>query len=253
MPWDPARYNLFKQERSAPFEDLVKLVEVRPHLQVVDLGCGTGELTSRLAGLLPESQVLGIDSSPEMLRETAEHQAENLRFQPGLLEDLQGSWDLIFSNAAMQWVEDHPRLIARLFSKLKPGGQLAVQMPSNHTHLTHMLILELAGQEPFFTALSGWTRQPPVLSIDEYARLLYLCGGTDLLVFEKIYPHILANSDALANWTSGTALVPYLERLGAEMSELFLARYRAKLKQNFPDSPVFYPFRRILFSARRKD
>ncbi len=251
MPWNPDRYQLFKNERTAPFDDLLALVEPRPGMRVIDLGCGTGELTRRLADRLPESEVLGVDASPEMLEKTTAYTRPGLRFLCQHIEEVQGEWDLVFSNAAVQWVENHTALVPRLLEMVRPGGQLAVQMPSNHTHPTHTLIAEIAGQEPFREALDGWTRRSPVLSLESYAKMLYDHGGKDLVVFEKIYPHVLENADALADWTSGTALVPYFERLGTELSARFMERYRQALRQRFPEQPVFYGFKRILFSARR--
>ena len=94
-------------------------------------------------------------------------------------------------------------------------------------------------------------RAVPVLPVDAYAELLYAHGGTDLTVFEKVYPHVLADADALAEWTSGTALVPYFDRLPPELHDPFMARYRARLAARWPGSPVFYGFRRILFAATR--
>jgi trans-aconitate 2-methyltransferase len=249
MPWDPERYHQFQRERFAPFEDLLRLVQVRPGLRVVDLGCGTGELTRRLADALPDSTVLGLDASAEMLRRAAEQIRPGLRFELGTIEEVEGGWDLVFSHAAIQWVPDHEALVPRLLSLVTPGGQLAVQLPSNHGHPTHTLIRELASAEPFCTALGGWTRPAPVLPADRYAELLYEHGATELTVFEKVYPHILANADALADWVSGTALVPYFERLSAGLREEFMAQYRAHVRALWPGSPVFYPFRRILFSA----
>ncbi len=251
MPWNPDRYHQFQQERSAPFEDALALVERHAGLSVIDLGCGTGELTRRLADALPESDVLGLDASAEMLARALPYERPGLRFQQGTIESVEGQWDLVFSHAAIHWVDNHPQLIPRLLSLVKPGGQLVVQLPSNHTHPTHQLILETAQEEPFATALNGWVRHSPTLSIDAYAELLYTHGGTHLTVFEKIYPHVLQDADALADWTSGTTLVPYFERLSEEMRQHFLARYRAKLRARFPGSPVFYGFRRILFAATR--
>jgi trans-aconitate 2-methyltransferase len=121
----------------------------------------------------------------------------------------QQGWDLIFSHAALHWVADHGTLIPRLLSLLAPGGQLAVQAPSNHGHPSQALILELAGEEPFRSALDGWRRVSPVLTIRQYAELLFAYGATDIVVFEKVYPHVLENADAVADWVSGTALVPY--------------------------------------------
>lgn len=251
MPWDPEQYHRFQAERFAPFEDLVKLVRVRTGLRVIDLGCGTGELTHRLADLLPESEVVGIDSSPEMLRKAEAQARPGLRFEAGDLAAAEGTWDLVFSHAAIQWVDDHEALVPRLLALVRPGGQLVVQQPSNHTHPSRIEIIATAGEEPFRTVLDGWTRQSPVLPVDRYAQLLYGAGGHDLVVFEKVYPHVLPDADAIAEWTRGTALMPYLERLPAALHEPFMERYRARLRAWFPETPVFYGFRRILFAASR--
>jgi len=254
MPWNPEQYLQFEAERAAPFVDLLALVRVRPGLRVIDLGCGTGELTRRLADALPDSNVLGVDNSPEMLARAAGLARPGLAFAEQRIEDAVADgaqWDLVFSHAAIQWVPDHAALVPRLLGMVRPGGQLAVQLPSNHDHLTHRLILTLAGAEPFRSALGGWTRQVPVLDLAGYADLLYHAGGRELTVFEKVYPHVLAEADALAAWTRGTALVPYLERLPADLHGPFLDRYRAALRAQWPRGPVFYGFRRTLFAATR--
>lgn len=250
MPWNPEQYHKFQAERSAPFEDLLKLVEVRPHLKGIDLGCGTGELTRRLADSLPESQVLGLDSSPHMLAQADSVKRAGLTFELGDQANFAGQWDLIFSNAALQWSENHPRLIGQLYGSLAPGGQIAVQVPSNHTHISHRLILETAREEPFQSGLNGFVRIAPVLAIDEYAQLLFTLGAEQITVFEKVYLHVLENSDAVVEWVSGTALVPYFERLGANKAA-FLDIIQKKYQAAMPSQPVFYPFKRILFSARK--
>jgi trans-aconitate 2-methyltransferase len=250
MPWNPEKYHQFNSERSAPFFDLLELVNVRPGLRVVDLGCGTGELTRHLADSLPESEVLGLDSSAQMLERTAEHSRPGLRFTLGNLAELNGAWDLIFSNAALQWCDDHGQLLPFLFSHLAPGGQMAVQVPSNHYSTAHLTILEIARREPFISALDGWKRQSPVLSIEAYAELLFREGAQDITVFEKVYPHVLQNADAILDWISGTALVPYFERLD-HLKDNFVDAIRQELRALIPGEPVFYPFRRTFFSARK--
>jgi len=250
MPWNPDKYHQFQTQRSAPFDDLLELVEIRPGLKVVDLGCGTGELTHRLADTLPDSDVLGLDSSPQMLERTEEYERPGLRFELGDLAKLECQWDLIISNAALQWSENHVELIPYLFKHLNPGGQMAVQVPSNHGGPTHLIILKVAGREPYYTALKGWTRQSPVLPIETVAGLLFQEGAQDILAFDKIYPHVLENADAIIDWVSGTALVPYFERLG-DMKDKFLEELREDLRAEFPGDPVFYPFRRTFFSARK--
>ena len=250
MPWDPNQYHKFQAQRSAPFYDLLALVDVRPNLKVVDLGCGTGELTRQLADSLPDSDVTGIDSSPHMLDKAASFSSPNLRFVQGDQSQLTGQWDLIFSNAALHWSENHTELIPHLFRSLNPGGQIAVQVPSNHNHISHQIIRETAGEEPFRSILGGFQRYAPVLAIDQYAQLLFDCGGENIVIFEKVYAHILETSDAVVEWISGTACVPYFEKLG-DHKESFVATIRKKMREVLPQSPVFYPFRRTLFSARR--
>ena len=251
MPWNPARYHQFQNDRFAPFADLLSLVKIRAGLRVIDLGCGSGELTRRLADALPASEVVGIDSSPEMLERAGKQARKGLSFERGAIEDIEGEWDLIFSHAAIHWVDDQRSLIAQLISHLSTGGQLAVQLPSNHGHVAHTLITETAAEEPFRSALGGWQRESPVLSISEYAELLYEHGGSEITVFEKVYPSLLEDSKALAEWTAGSTLVPYFERLPEELHERFMERYRASLAAIYPATPVFYPFRRTLFAATR--
>src|SRR5262245_1476533 len=175
MPWDPNQYHKFQAQRSAPFYDLMALVEVRLNLKVVDLGCGTGELTRQLAGKLLESDGTGIDSSLQMLEKASTLAGPFLRFIQGNQSQLTGEWDLIFSNAALHWSENHAALLPYLYGRLKPGGQIAVQVPSNFNHISHQIIRETAGEEPFRSILDGFQRYAPVLSIDQYAQILYDC------------------------------------------------------------------------------
>ncbi|HKJ38727.1 MAG TPA: methyltransferase domain-containing protein, partial [Anaerolineales bacterium] len=243
-----------QNQRSAPFYDLLALVDVRENLKTIDLGCGTGNLTRELADKLPNSHVTGLDASPQMLdaARAASISTPNLVFEQGDQSTLTGEWDLIFSNAALQWSENHTELIPYLFDKLNPGGQMAVQIPSNHNHVSHQIYRQTAEEDMFKFILQGYQRFAPVLSIDDYARILFNCGAEDIIVFEKIYPHVLENADAVVEWISGTALVPYFERLG-EHKNAFVKSIREKMRTAMPDSPVFYPFRRILFSARKPE
>src|SRR5206468_2119516 len=137
-------------------------------LAVVDLGCGTGDLTRRLADALVDSHVVGIDSSPEMLARAAEHLRPDLSFEERSIEDVDGEWDLVFSHAALHWVPDHRRLIPRLFGLVRPGGQLVVQLPSNAGHPSQAHLRATAAEQPFLAALDGWTFEWPGLSINDY-------------------------------------------------------------------------------------
>jgi trans-aconitate 2-methyltransferase len=128
-------------------------------------------------------------------------------------------------------------------------------VPSNFSHPTHVLIDELAASEPFKAGLDGyeqgWSRRPPVLAIEDYAEMLFAIGAVDITVFEKVYQHVLENADALADWMSGTALVPYMERLPDELRDPYMERYRSRLRESFQSEPVFFGFKRTLFAATK--
>jgi trans-aconitate 2-methyltransferase len=253
MAWNPDTYNKFKSERFAPFYDCLSLVDIRSGIDVVDLGCGTGELTRKLADALPESKVIGIDSSQEMLNDSKAFENGQVRFELRSIEEQVkqlNQYDLVFSNAAIQWVNNHEELLPEIIAILKPGGQLVIQLPNQTQNLSNLILNELATEEPFQTALQSWKRDSPVLDIEKYAQILFENGSRQMTVFEKIYPLILKDSDALFDWVSGTALIPYTERLSGEIKSQFTTAYKERLRNRFSKTPVFYPFKRIIIEAK---
>ncbi|MGU3376883.1 methyltransferase domain-containing protein [Chryseobacterium sp. M5A1_1a] len=253
MAWNPEVYDQFKEERSAPFFDLLNLVESRTGISVIDLGCGTGELTSKLLDYLEDSRVLGIDSSEEMLEKAAQFKTSRLTFEKRSIEEqlhLGDTYDLVISNAAIQWCNNHMELFPRIISKVKERGQLAVQIPSNHEYVVHQLLRKIAGTEPYKTAYRSWERESPVLKIEDYAKILFDNKGREITVYEKVFPHVLENAEAVFTWASGTAMLPYIERLPDDLKEQFKKDYKQELQNIFPESPVFYPFKRTFISAK---
>ncbi len=253
--WRPDQYHRFARQRRGPFFDLLRGVDRRPGMRVLDLGCGTGELTAVLARVLPDSEVVGVDRSARMLERAVRHAGPRLTFRQGDIEaalgDL-GDADLVFSNAALQWVDDHARFFPALLAALKPGAQLAVQMPDNHDHPSHRLARDLAREAPFAAALGGYVRQTQVLRLERYAELLEAAGLTRLDCLVRVYGHRLPSTRSVVEWTRGTTLVPYLARLDPEAAEAFLAAYDARLLAELGDrAPYYYPFRRMLLWGRR--
>ena len=190
----------------------------------------------------------------------ARHQAlpAGLTFSIGTIESFvtpqpsSPTWDVIFSNAALHWVEDHDTLISRLAALLSPSGQLAFQVPAQHGTLTHIVADELTAVEPFASAFGGWRRSQPVLEPDAYARVLYRCGFADPKVQLIVYPHVLASPDDVVEWVKGTLLTEYRRQLPGELYDRFVSEYRARLLARLPDEkPFFYPFKRILCWGQR--
>ncbi len=256
--WNPAQYDRFREQRSQPFFDLLDLVRPRPGMRVLDLGCGTGELTAHLHRHLRAGDTLGIDSSEAMLAESRTHEGEGLRFQKDEILHFakerggEGPWDLVFSNAALHWVPGHEELLALLTSRLAPEGQLAVQVPANHDHPGHTLAAQVAGESPFREALQGYRGRSPVLLPEEYALALDRLAYREQHVRLVVYGHRLESRDEVVEWMKGTLLTDYQRRLSADLFSLLLERYRKELLPALADTrPHFFPFKRILFWARK--
>ena len=246
--WNPDQYHRFQSERQQPFFDLLALVQPAADMRVVDLGCGTGELTRELHARLGARETLGLDSSAAMIERSAEHVVDGLRFAHADIGDVSadGAYDLVFSNAALHWLPDHPALLARLTRALRPDGQLAVQVPANHDHPSHLVAAGLAadfGIPP---------RESPVLPPEAYAVLLERLGYAQQHVRLQVYLHRLPSRDDVVEWVKGTLLTDYERRLSPEAFREFLVRYRERLLPRLEDTrPYGFAFKRILFRARR--
>lgn len=254
MPdWNPAQYERFKAERAQPFHDLLALVQPGPSMRAVDLGCGTGELTAHLHGKLGCAQTCGVDRSGAMLARRAAFAASGLSFAQADIAAWQPEQplDLVFSNAALHWLPEHPLLFARLLGWLAPGGQLAVQVPANHDHTSHVVALELARQEPFAAALGGWRGGSPVLRPEAYAQLLFDLGFERQHVRLHVYPHVLPAAADVVEWVKGTLLTAFEARLPAPLYAQFLQRYRDELLARLGQrQPYLYLYKRVLLWGR---
>jgi trans-aconitate 2-methyltransferase len=250
--WNPDQYNRFRAERQQPFHDLVGLIAPRPDMRVVDLGCGTGELTRMLHERLAARETLGLDSSETMLADSAQFAAPGLRFAGADIGEFGATreWDLVFSNAALHWLPDHPALFARLRAALTDEGQLAVQVPYNFDHPSHTVAATVAREEPFRTALGGFAIERPVLAPEAYAALLNRLGFRTQHVRLQVYAHLLPARDDVIEWVKGTLLTEYKRRLPADLWPRFMDRYRDCLLPELEDDrPHFYPFKRLLLWA----
>jgi trans-aconitate 2-methyltransferase len=252
-PWSRAQYEMFKQERQQPFYDLLRLVHPAPGGRVVDLGCGTGHLTAVLHRETGATSTLGIDSSPEMLAETPSERDVGLTFLRGdVVSACRGEqFDLIFSNAALHWIEDHERLLGDLCSSLRPQGQLLVQVPANHDHASHLCVAQVAEEPPFAEVLGGYRGHRNVLPVERYALLLHQLGLVDVQARLQVYVHRLPSSRYVVEWLKGTTLTPFAERLGSRLYERFVESYERVLLRTIGDSsPYLYTFKRIFLSGR---
>lgn len=256
MPtWDSTQYLRFANERTQPAIDLAARIALEAPRRAIDLGCGPGNSTAVIARRWPAADLTGLDNSAAML-EAAGREFSQWKWRRGDI----GTWrsdepfDLIFSNAALQWVPEHRTLFPRLFGQVAPGGALAVQMPANIDAAPHRLMRELAASAAwrahFSTPPREWHVHAPEFYYDALAPL---AARVELWCTD--YVHVLPDADGIVEWYRGSGLRPWLEALPDEAARTqFLAAYRARLAPYFParaDGRVLFPFRRLFIVAYR--
>ncbi len=251
--WNPDRYGKFRDERAAPFHDLLALVERGNAPRVVDLGCGTGELTRLAHETLAARETVGVDSSAAMLEKAAAQAVDGLSFRQGDIGAFDApGFDVILSNAALHWVPDHGALLSRLAGLLAPGGQLAIQVPANDAHPSHAVARAVAREPAFAGPLGGFVRESPVLDPETYAAALFRLGFSAQRVRLEVYAHRLTAREDVVEWVRGTTLTDYEKRLDPPTWARFLDRYRESLMAVLPDErPFLYTYRRLFLWGRR--
>ena len=259
--WDPAQYLNFADERSRPFYDLTSRIAATAPGYVADLGCGPGQLTASLAERWPEAEVLGIDSSAEMIRaaQSADYgdamRSGRLSYVARDVNDWQPARpvDVIVSNAVLQWVPNHMELLPRWAAFLAPAGWLAFQLPGNFDQSTHAVLRQLAES-------ARWRDQLASVQLNRQAgdpgQYLDLLAGLGLVVdaWETTYLHVLRGPDPVTEWYKGSGLRPVLAELDAEDGSKFIAEYSRQVQAHYPAAPygTVLPFRRVFVVARRR-
>jgi trans-aconitate 2-methyltransferase len=246
--WDPDVYNRYADERGRPFVELLTRVRVDSAAAVVDLGCGPGNLTAMLASRWPDAEVIGVDSSAEMVAAAGEYASYRVRFFVGDIGDWQpdGPVDVVVANAALHWVPGHVDMLATFASWLRPGGALAFQVPDNFSEPSHTLLQELRESPRWRDRLAaGADRSAGVERPARYLEAL-VAAGLDPDVWQTDYLHVLPGEDAVLNWVRGTALRPVLTILDADEQAEFVSSYAEALRAGYPKQEfgTVFPFRR---------
>ncbi len=251
VAWDPGQYLKFGEYRDRPFFDLTARIGAREPQGVVDLGCGPGRLTARLASRWPGAHVQGVDSSPEMLAHAAPYAAESARLTFRLAEI--AAWsppagtDVVVSNAALHWVPGHRTLLRSWLAELRPGAWFALQVPGNFRAPSHTALRELA-ESPRWSGLLGGLLPPEdaVGDPDDYLEIM-LDAGFDAEAWETTYQQLLPGPAPVLEWVKGAALRPVLAALDPAAAAGFVADYSARLNAAYPPGRhgTVFAFRRI--------
>lgn len=254
--WDAQQYLKYAEERSRPFFDLLARVRLEYPDFIADLGCGPGNLTKTLVDRWPDAQVIGVDNSPEML---AQAKPLPMRSRLDFVQADIRTWspdkpiDLVVSNAAFQWVEDHDVLLARLAVMLVSGGVLAVQMPYHFENPAHLAI-ERTKADPRWNEVlhEVGLHQKSVLPLTWYVERLHDLGFT-VDAWQTTYIHVLSGENPVLEWFKGTALRPLLQRLAPKDEAKFLADLGRRLEDAYParGGVTLLPFPRLFFVATK--
>ena len=249
--WDPVRYLTFADERTRPGLDLmVRIPDVSPKT-VVDLGCGTGHLTARLRERWPDAEVLGLDSSAEMV-ERARQDHAGIEWKVETIETWQpiGPVDLIYSNATLHWLGNHEPLFGRLADTIASGGALAVQMPDNWAEPTHRIPAEVLDEGSFPDSARNALLRDRVASPAEYRSWLH---SLDIEMWRTTYFHQLVGEDPVWTWVTGSVLRPVLATLEPADRERFEWDVKARYRDEYPsvDGVTILPFSRLFIVGTR--
>ncbi|MBI4201743.1 MAG: methyltransferase domain-containing protein [Chloroflexi bacterium] len=250
--WNPTQYLLFGNERLRPALDLMARIPLESPDAVYDLGCGTGTATLLLKEHWPKARVTGVDSSAEML-ERARALGKDVTWQAADLTTWQPDvpCDLIYSNAALHWLDGHATLFPHLLGGLKPGGVLAVQMPQNFSAPSHTPITEVIQSGPWRQRLEPLHRPHPTLEADTYYTILRPHVAS-LDIWETTYYHVLEGPNPVVEWTKGSILRPLLGELSESEAITFLEQYGEHVRQSYrpgPDGKTILPFKRLFLVA----
>jgi trans-aconitate 2-methyltransferase len=254
--WNAGQYLRFADERTRPSRDLAARIAVERAATVIDLGCGPGNSTAVLAERWPAAEITGLDTSGDMLGTAREGHPE-WRWEEGDIASWAStagrSYDLVFSNAALQWVGDHAALLPQLLRRVSPAGALAMQIPARESpaHDLVRAMADSAAWRPFFThSFADWDSRDTGFYYD-----VLTPHATRLDIWETTYIHVLDSPADIVEWYKGTGLRPFLSALQDDAArERFLAEYLAGIEKLYcprADGRVLFPFRRIFVIAYR--
>lgn len=251
--WSSSLYLKFSAQRTQPAIDLAARIPLDNPAEIIDIGCGPGNSTAVLRQRFPRAHIVGCDSSPDMIN-AAKAAYSDIDFMladvPSGLKGLESRFDVVFSNACIQWIPRHDELLPALMSLLKKGGVLAVQIPMNYDEPIHRIIGEIAESGEWRDKL-GCPRIFHTLTQEVYFDLLSELSS-DFEVWQTTYCHRMPSHDSIMEWYKGTGLRPYINALSEPDAQEFLRQVKARVEQEYPvqkNGEIIFRFPRFFFLA----
>lgn len=252
--WNSGQYLKFKNQRTQPAVDLAKRISgISPH-KVLDIGCGPGNSTAVLKSVFPSAHIVGIDNSENMIAK-ARSANPDLRFELMSVDDICNSntkYDAIFSNACLQWVPDHKKVLPMLFDRLNENGVMAIQMPINTEEPLFIIITEIVNEEKW-NFPSSLHEQNRTLSGSEYFDIIYPLTDT-FDIWETTYYHDMPSVNAMIEWVKGTRLLPYIQSLNETKAAQLIDEIKQKAVRVYKtqeNGNIIFRFRRLFITATR--
>ena len=250
--WNSNQYTKFEKERTQPSVDLIHRINILPE-SILDIGCGPGNITNQLYEYFPKANILGIDSSDNML-DKAEKSYPHLKFRkcfiPDDIESIE-NFDLIFSNACLHWIPDHKNLFPKLMSKLNRGGMFAVQMPLVQNAMFYKILNKLISTDKWkkLRDIHIFYNLEPNETYDILSKI-----SKNVTMWDTTYYHIVPSHSSVIDWYKGSGLRPYLDILNQTEKSEFLSELLEMIKNNFPvqsDNSVILKMPRLFFTASK--
>ena len=253
LNWDASQYLQFQAQRTQPAIDLANRIRNEHVHNIIDIGCGPGNSTRVLKSKFHHAYILGIDSSAEMI-DMAKNSHPDIDFvlcDAGQeLSRLEQKYDVVFSNACIQWIPNHPQLLRDMFAMLNREGELAIQLPMNDKEPIHLIIDELTKSQPWKEKIAS-PRVFHQLRPDEYFDCLsQLTDRFEL--WETTYYHVLPSHEAILEWYRGTGLRPYLQALSSEDRTVFEKEVYHQVVKAYPvqeNGEIIFRFPRFFMLA----
>ncbi len=254
MKWDSKQYLQYVSERTQPAVDLVRRIPLENPASALDVGCGPGNSTAIVKAQFPDARVLGIDNSEDMLARARTQYGAETEFQlcdiTSGLSEIRPGFDIVFSNACLQWVPDHKRVLPALYELLNPGGVLAVQIPKNGDSPLYKAMDEVVAEAKwnFNAAEVAYNKSLPP---EDYFDILSSLTD-DFTLWESVYYHRMKSHAALVEWIKGTKLRPYLNLLDEGCQKELENEIVQRVSSLYPvqeNGEVIYRFRRLFFMA----
>lgn len=253
--WNSAQYLKFKNERTQPSVDLIARIGLETPADIIDIGCGPGNSTEQLKLRYPSADIIGADNSPDMIK-TAQMKYEDMKFilcdAANDLNSLGKKFDIVFSNACIQWIPEHEKLIPEMLSLLKPDGILAVQTPMNYNEPIHIIIDETVKSAKWRSKFPN-PRIFHNLSPEGYFDLLSE-HSSDFTMWETVYYHKMRSHSDIMEWYKGTGLRPYLNALSDAEKEEFEDDIFRRVEKAYPvqkNGEIIFRFPRLFFTAQK--